>query len=49
MQALGKRFIAKYPYHNIFFAVKIVGKFKHMQTRAVEGQGKTLSNLSGSG
>lgn len=45
MQALGKQILAKYPYHNIFFAVKVVGKFKHMQTRAVEGQVKPYPTL----
>ena len=45
MQALGAEILAKYPYHNIFFAVKIIGKFKQMQTRAVQGQVKPYPTL----
>ncbi|MCP0887204.1 acetolactate decarboxylase [Ligilactobacillus sp. WILCCON 0076] len=46
MKQLSKHILANYPYHNIFFAVKIVGNFKYMQTRAVKGQKKPYPTLA---
>ena len=35
---LGEQILANYPYKNLFFAVKITGRFSKVKTRAVENK-----------
>lgn len=44
--ALEQHLLEKYPYRNVFFAVKIEGEFAVMHTRAVEAQKKPYPSLT---